>query len=162
MWPEDLFDSILRSVQDDIKPTSIAVINLEEAIINVCHKAIYICLEKLDLPVSLIKYWKYIYSHSKTQLSFKKLSHEFFHPVKSVQQGNPLSPLLFILVFNNVIDLLPSEVGFCFKELLINQLAYIDDLVLMAESDADLQHMLNILNLTLENLRLKIIYRRRL
>lgn len=67
-----------------------------------------------------------------------------------------MSPLLFLLVFNSVIDLLSSEVGFCFKELLINHLAYANDLVLMAESDAELQHMLNILNPALAKLGLKI------
>lgn len=60
------------------------------------------------------------------------------------------------MVFNSVIDLLPPGIGFYFGDYLINHLAYADDLVLIAETEADLQHLLNIFNLAISQVGLRI------
>lgn len=82
---------------------------------------------------------------SNNLLSFKKYKSEFFHPVKGVRQGDFLSPLLFLIIFNAVIEMLPSDIGFRIRNVLINHIAYSDDLVIMAQSAAELQDLLNIL-----------------
>lgn len=82
---------------------------------------------------------------SKTSLMFKNDNSDTFHPVKRVRQGDPLSPTLFLTVFNVILDLLPEDTGFLFEDTIINHMAYADDLVLMAENTDQLQHLLNIL-----------------
>lgn len=152
----DLFDAILRSVQEKYSPIAMAVLDLEKAFDSVSHNSIYGCLERLNLHHGYIKYLKFVYSQSKTQLSFRKQESGFFHPVKGVRQGDPLSPLLFLIVFNTAIDMLPTDIGFRFRSLLINHIAYADDLVVMAESAAELQHLLNILQFAFSKVGLKI------
>lgn len=152
----DLFDAILRSVQEDFRPIAMAVLDLEKAFVSVSHSAIYKCLETLNLPVGYINYLKFVYKYSKTQLSFRRQKSDFIHSVKGVRQGDPLSPLLFLIVFNTELEILPSNIGFRFRNLLINHIAYADDLIVMAESSAELQHLLNLLQHALSKVGLRI------
>lgn len=85
----DLFDAILRSVQEDFSPIAMAVLDLEKAFDSVSHSAIHKCLETLNLPVGYINYLKFVYKYSKTQLSFRRQKIDFIHPVKGVRQGDP-------------------------------------------------------------------------
>lgn len=52
--------------------------------------------------------------------------------------------------------MLPSDIGYEFRELLLNHIAYADDLVVMADTAAKLQHLLNLLQTGLLKVGLKI------
>lgn len=81
---------------------------------------------------------------------------EQFHPVKGVRQGDPLSPTLFLIMFNSILNSLPADLGFNFNRTLINHIAYADDLVIIAESAEQLQGLLDILQEGLERVGLRI------
>lgn len=65
---------------------------------------------------------------------------------RGVQQGDPLSPLLFIMVIEDIIKASLPNVGFDFNGQRIGSLAYADDLVLFAEKSSRLQEKLHLLS----------------
>lgn len=139
-----------------MKPVTMAVLDLEKAFDSLSHDAIFESLEGLGLPCCLIHYLHYVYKFSKTQLSFKRENSKFIHPVKGVRQGDSLSPLLFLIVFNKVLKSLPDQVCFKFRELILNHLAYADDLGVLAESVKELQFLLQALSEALAGVGLRI------
>ena len=90
-------------------------------------------------------------------LSFKKRVSEKIHPSRGVRQGDPLSPLVFLLVMDEVLHSIPEHLGFYEKDnIKVNVLAYADDLGLFSNSPGNLQKMLDIVceNLPLLGLEL--------
>lgn len=120
-----------------------AVLDLQKAF--EAHEAVFRIIDSLKIPVSMKSYLKYTYFHSKTSLIFQNENGELFHPDKGVRQDDPLSPTTFLLIFDIVLDLLPKDVGFLFDDVILNHIAYADDLVLLANSAEELQHLINIL-----------------
>lgn len=131
----DLLQAILRSTQTNARPISLAVLDLKEAFDNVSHAAIFEVVDKLALPASVKAYIKFIYNKARTYLTFKNNKSNLFHPVKGVRPGDPLSPTLFLAVFNTVLNHLPPEIGIIFDHQLINHLAYADYLILYRASN---------------------------
>lgn len=119
----NLLQAILRSVQNELKPIAVAILDLQKAFDSVAHSAIFDVIDNLDIPDGLKSYMKYIYHDSKTYLTFKSDRSNLFHPVKGVSQGDTLSPTLFLLIFNYILDLLPAYTGFNFDGTIINQLS---------------------------------------
>lgn len=97
-----------------------------------------------------------MYSKARTTLSFKGRTSDPVHPSQGVRQGDPLSPLLFLVVFNKVLEKLPVHIGVKFRNMVINHIAFADDLVLLANNIIELQKLINILSETLAEVGLKI------
>jgi hypothetical protein len=61
-----------------------------------------------------------------------------------VRQGDTLSPTLFGVFVNDLIDEIKSlQLGIPLDDAKVSTLFYADDIVVMAESETDLQNMLN-------------------
>lgn len=105
----DKLQAILREVQDKLKPIFLAVLDIQKAFDAISHEAIFNVTDKINISNSLKSYLKFIYAFSKTSLMFKGDSSDTFHPVKGVRLGEPLSPWLFPLVFNLILDLFPIQ-----------------------------------------------------
>ena len=68
----------------------------------------------------------------------------WFDSVVGVRQGDPLSPSLFSLYINDLaVELNELNLGVQVGDEIVNVLLYADDLVILAESEAGLQQMLN-------------------
>lgn len=118
---------------NELRSFTIAILDLEKALDNV-HPFIVKGLDEPKIPVGIIEYLKYVYAKSRTILSFKGNTSDPIHPEQGVRKGDPLSPLLFLIVFNEVLESLPSELGIKFKYLLLNHLAFADDPILLAKN----------------------------
>ena len=120
-------------------------LDISKAFDSVCHRAIYNILENRGLDYGFIQYISFIYENSKTMLSFKGRVSEKRHPSRGVRQGDPLSPLVFLLVMDEILFSIPEHLVFCGKDdIKVNVIAYADDLGLFSNSPCFLQKMLNI------------------
>ncbi|KAK2707164.1 hypothetical protein QYM36_014997 [Artemia franciscana] len=64
---------------------------------------------------------------------------------RGVEQGDPLSPVLFNLVVDEAQGAIPHEVGFTINDTLIPAIAYVDDLVIAPSTKVGLQKSVDII-----------------
>ena len=62
---------------------------------------------------------------------------------RGVKQGDPLSPVKFKLVIDQLLRSLPQECGSTYNGETVRAMAFADDLFLLADSPIDLQHLLD-------------------
>ena len=102
----------------------------------------------LGLHGKILQLVKAIYKSTKCAVKYDDKLTQFFDFTKGVRQGCPLSPLLFNLYVNDLIELIDSATKspVTINGVNVNSLMYADDLVVLAHSEADLQEKMNILS----------------
>ena len=133
----------LWSRYQQFKSTFAAILDLAKAFDSVERSAIMRAAEAVGIPPLLIKYLKNLYASSTTTLSGTNWSSEPIKVTRGVKQGDPLSPVIFNLVIDQLLCSLPQECGFTYNGKTVRTMAFADDLVLLADSPIDLQHLLD-------------------
>ncbi|KAG8174080.1 hypothetical protein JTE90_005172 [Oedothorax gibbosus] len=134
-------DRALRTSQMELQPITLALIDLKKAFDSIDHMAIRQSLIAIGIQADFVDYIGRLYREAPTKLSFKGYESKSIHPARGVRQGDPLSPLIFLLVFDNILRAIPEVEGTGNGEHRINHLAYADDLVLLAEDKTGLQRI---------------------
>ena len=81
----------------------------------------------------------------QSAVSFNGVLSRWFDVKQSVRQGGVLSPWLYMLYVNQLLDLLrKSNVGLWIENLFVGVVAQADDVCLLAVTPCDLQAMLDI------------------
>ena len=78
--------------------------DLEDAFGSVSHDLIPICLDRMHLPVNVKSYIMSLYDGLKGKVRTSKWVSEEFRFCKGVFQGDPLSPIIFLMCFNPIIE----------------------------------------------------------
>lgn len=122
-----------------------ASIDLAKAFDSVPHQAIGVSLRAKGVPAVLVRSVEVMYEGIST--CFKNCGMFQVAIRRGVKQGDPLSPLLF----NVILDFLLEELhatrrGFSVGAQRIPVLAFADDLILLADSELDLQVLLDVLS----------------
>lgn len=105
------------------------------------HEAILDALRKQDISENVVNYFRIMYGSAQT--TFKNCGGFNVRLRRGVKQGNPLSPLLFNLVVNPMLDGLNEMDGaFEVDGVKMGALAFADDLVLLFDSEEALQSAL--------------------
>lgn len=133
--------SLLRTTKSEKRPISIGIFDLKKAFDSVSHKSIHRVLLKHRLPIQFIEYVMAIYKGATTILSFKGDSSQPLIPAKGVRQGDALSPLIFLLVFDEILTAIPEYEGVKYKGAVVNRIAYADDLI--SNNKAGLQNIID-------------------
>lgn len=114
---------MLRCANSDLLPVHCGILDLEKAFDSVSHAAIFEGLDHAGVHPWLVDYIRFIYRSSRTFLQFKQVSSDPIHLTRGVRQGDPLSPLLFNLVFNKMLSSVPPEEGFVLGSRVINRIS---------------------------------------
>ncbi|KAL7294948.1 hypothetical protein TKK_0011659 [Trichogramma kaykai] len=138
-----LLDAILRSHYERFESASIATLDLAKAFDSVEHSAIMRCGAAAGLPPPMIRYLRRFYEDGTTTLMGDQWTSLPIRPTRGVKQGDPLSPVLFNIVIDHLLRSLPSECGIPFCGRTIRAMAFADDLVLLAQTPAGLQKLLD-------------------
>ena len=130
------------------KPVYAAFIDFRKAYDSVSRPLLWECLRGLGVHGRALSVLQSMYSDVRLRVRLEGVLGEMFSSGVGVMQGCPLSPLFFGLLIDRIEafmhEMLPG-VGVHLGQMLLQILLYADDLVLLAESQADLQKMLDAL-----------------
>ena len=132
----------------------IALVDFEEAFDTVNHAMLFEALELQGMPKSYIFLLRRLYQKQSANVRMDVGSREF-NVERGVRQGDPISPLLFILVMDQILRPLeerwskasirrrghPFGIQLRGRECLTN-LRFADDVLLVSSSKADIRKML--------------------
>lgn len=137
-----ILNTLLADARLKLKPLRIATLDLRKAFDSVTHKTIIDSITEIGCPRMFIDYVSNLYLNSKTVLQYN-LSSEILEIKRGVLQGDPLSPLLFNLVMDRAIAKLSKNIGYTYNGVVINCIAYADDIILTAETKFGLQTLID-------------------
>uniref|UniRef100_A0A6M2DYL2 Putative reverse transcriptase n=1 Tax=Xenopsylla cheopis TaxID=163159 RepID=A0A6M2DYL2_XENCH len=135
---------------------TIVQIDITKAFDTIPHVSIKEGLLSMGIPPYIADYVFGMYNGVSTTMKVGKDSFNI-NLLRGVKQGDPLSPLLFNIVMNPLIEHLNgTEFGLKFENAKINVLAFADDIIIVSDSAEGAQSMLNITNAYLQYLGLSI------
>ena len=152
-----VLDGILNDAKSAGRELRLASIDLRKAFDMVSHDSVLWSLRTRGYPEVFINYIERLYLSSKTLIEFGQECRTF-RPTRGVRQGDPLSPLLFNLVLDDILSKLDkTNIGYQLTDdFRLMGLAFADDLILLASTKSTLQRLLNIADPLLKSRGLEI------
>lgn len=129
-----LLDALLNEASRRKRSVIIALLDMKNAYGSVAHAAVFKALEAKKVDTGMLRYVMSLYNGFRTVLSARGLSREVVVE-QGILQGDPLSPILFNMVVDQLLAVIPEEVGFdlVHEEVTVNGGAFADDLMLVSQ-----------------------------
>lgn len=129
-----LLQALFRRTHDEGKPIAMLFLDIAKAFDTVAHDTILEAARGAGAPDPLINYLANLYEETEVNIGTRTTKCG-----RGVRQGDPLSPLLFILVMDKAVKAACPGIGAEIGGQHIDAIAYTDDLVLVAQNSEDLQ-----------------------
>ena len=152
--------TVLRNRKMLGKETFLCFIDYKKAFDSVDRNLLLYKLSSIGISGHMYKAISSLYSNPKSRVILQDYSTEYFDCPVGVKQGDCLSPTLFAIFINNLASEIKSsgvglkldieDIAGNIEITLLNILLYADDIVLFAENEADLQFLLNIVEIWCE------------
>jgi len=140
---------IMEKRKEHNLPLFLLFIDYEKAYDNVYRDKLWE-LKDNKIPNYLLHTMKCIYRNTKIRIKFNDGISELIHINKGVRRGCGLSPVLFNIYINEIIQefktVIKKDIQLNNRKL-VNAILYADDQILMATSEDDIQTMAHHLNL---------------
>ena len=149
--------TIIRNRRQQGKSTYVAFIDMEKAFDRVDRDLLFYKLIKLGIGGKIYTSIKNMYIGSKACINVNGYISDSFFTEFGVKQGDCLSPTLFGLYINDLVsDIKNTTIGVDIGLLNIHCLLYADDIAFLAETEDDLQNMLNTMHSWCHKWRMKV------
>ena len=142
---------ILRHAHTKVQPLAAAFIDVSKAFDTVSHETLLRTARRQGLPPPLQNYLCNLYDEGVTKIGDLSV-----RCGRGVRQGDPLSPLLFVSVMDEVLQNSKEDLGVEVNGRHVSHLLYADDLVIFAESEGRLQERLTALESALARAGMRI------
>ena len=139
----EILKNVIKTAKAGPRDLYIAFLDVRKAFDSVSHGSLILAAQRAGCPSPLLAYIKHIYAHGRTRLKIGGRLSEPISVAQGVKQGDPLSCILFNLVVDWALDALDRNIGFKLGEQLLSHLAFADDVVLVAETQAGLQRQID-------------------
>lgn len=122
-------------------------VDLSQAFDSIIHSKLYLKLAKLGVSNKFIRLIMCLYTQATAKIRTKCSQSEKFKIGKGVLQGETLSPILFTIFIEDLIDHLEKSKipGLLLGKIIVHVLMYADDIVLLASNAIYLQSKIDLL-----------------
>ena len=153
-----VFQELIRHAKANKRTIHATFFDLEDAFGSVQHNLISHSLNQFDIPENISNYVLNLYSNLQGSVVSQQWSSEQFKFAKGVFQGDPLSPIVFLICFNPIIEKLKQESKFGYD---LNGTKYIttpfaDDFNLITTNKRTHQRLINNINGWINSMGLKL------
>lgn len=138
-----ILDMVLRYQYHARKEVFIASTDIAKAFDSVSFEALQTVMVNKGIPAPMIKYIMNMYKNSTTQIEYGGWVSDPINPTCGVKQGDPMSPVLFNLIIDEMIKYQDNDIGVCIGNMQVNIMAFADDLILIASTQRGLQHLID-------------------
>jgi hypothetical protein len=136
-----------------------AFLDLSKAFDKVCHVKLFDKLIKRNFDPGIVNLLRNWYSKQEVKVQFNNVFSDEWTLKNGVRQGGILSPYLFVLYIDDAIDKISNaKIGCRLRSVILNIIAYADDIVLLAPTNMALQGLIEMLCIELNSLKLTLNY----
>lgn len=138
-----MLDLALRHAKNKTRPLFIAVLDLAKAFDSLSHSSLDKVLRTQGVPNFIVNYIMTEYKESFTRLVSDGWASDRIYPSVGVKQGDPLSPVLFNIIMDRLLKILPAHIGADLGDSKVNAALFADDVFLVASSAPGLQKLID-------------------
>ena len=140
-----VMEEIFKDAKHNKRTAHITFFDLEDAFGSVPHSLIDVTLEQNFIPENIRPYFHNLYSHAQAVTQTKTWRSDPFSFKQGVFQGDPISPVIFLLVFNPILQDLQnnSHTGYKLGDFSYVTLPYADDFCLISTHNGTHQKIIN-------------------
>jgi hypothetical protein len=133
-------------------------VDISKAFDTVPHSAIVPCLARKGVPAPIVELLKNMYQGINARIKSKNNMGVEINILRGVKQGDPLSPLLFNLCLEPLLELVEKKTSGINVNVnrKIPVLAFTDDVVLLGANEGEAQCQMDTLNEYLKGLGMKV------
>ena len=153
-----VLNSLLLHARTQKKTLHCTWFDLADAFGSISHSLISFTLSRNHFPPEIQSYINCLYSQLSATVTSASWTSDSFVMSRGVFQGDPLSPLIFILCFNPLLDFLKtnSQHGYNFNGSFTITLPYADDFNLITHNKRTHQRLINQLCLLASSMNLNV------
>jgi hypothetical protein len=149
---------IIRQTKLLKRTLHVTFFDLADAFGSVPHGTIHHALSRNHFPANIKNYFKLYYSNLESCVVTDCYKTETFKFRKGVTQGDPMSPILFLLAFQPILDHLNSKAsqGANLGDIKVITLPFADDFCLMTTNKRTHQNLISDIKEKVESMGLKL------
>jgi hypothetical protein len=154
-----VMDELVKHARYKNKTAHITFFDLEDAFGSVPHSLIEDSFKRNHLPENIRKYFNDLYVSTQSVVKTSSFTSSPFSFRRRVFQGDPLSPIVFLMVFNPIIQSLKNmedKFGYSLNDKKIITLPFADDFCLITTNKRSHQNIINIINNQVKSLGMKL------